>query len=587
MTRRFAATALLAALLFTPLPAALADATPLAIPKDAILVAQLNGRGPVAGHVEQFLTRLDAEAGKRFPKQLQSYLKEQATGRDLGAIPADARLVAVAFTLDGWNTAAPPWVWLVPAADYREFRRKLLTEDERRDFEAGRGGIDRVGEMFLVNLPASRQVAVTASEAAAQKIAAQSGSVPAERLGVLAPLLNESDLALYVNVAALQAQYGDSVRGYLQLAKVLLQAGGSGVMPAFDARQLETVRIVLDGFTQAFHDGRDLALGISLGADGVTVRGEFAATPNTATSKLFAGNKPTALEALLNLPAGRTTYSASAWSATMTTTLRTLSREYQAPKDDERAVEAVKVYEALVAKVGQSVGASAGESGGSLWTTPDPAALTAAHAKVIRTMTAAGWYRNIPIREKPSVSGAVVEASGFTLHRATIALDLEAAVSTVRDPNLKQATLESIKRLVSEKTVVWFGHDGRRYTQLEAPTPEAAKKLLGDLLAEPGRVSGDAAFLETRKRLPAEATLLMLAEAGPTVRMLADYTQSVSGALPAVPGFEVPEFRVVPKPPHCFVGLAVTLQPGRAGFTVVVPAAAAKIAKDSTVIPDP
>jgi hypothetical protein len=43
----------------------------------------------------------------------------------------------------------------------------------------------------------------------------------------------------------------------------------------------------------------------------------------------------------------------------------------------------------------------------------------------------------------------------------------------------------------------------------------------------------------------------------------------------------------VKNPPQSFVGLAVTAQTGRLGMTLVIPATAAKVAVDSTIIPAP
>ena len=566
------------------LVAPLLHAAQVPIPADALVVVQLNGRGPVVEHLTQFLTAVQPDAAKDLPKRLQKSLAELAPGRDVNAIAPGERIVGVAFTFDGWNSPTPPWVWLVPVQDGAEFRKKLLTDDERGDFETGKEGVDRAGPWFLVTRPG--YVAVSASEEAAKAYRTSRDRLTVERLGTLSPVVNESDASVYVNLAGINAQYGDAIRSALQFATLLLQNGGTGPIPAFDARQLETVKFALTGLTQALADGRDLAVGLSVTGDGLTVRAEVAFTPGSPTAKQFAADKPVSLDEVLTLPAGCTTYTASRWGPAAAAILRQLTREYQAPPDDERARAAVTTYESAL-RDGVHVTAGRGAETGELLVTPDAAKLTAAHAKLLRTMPQGGYSRNVLLASKPGLREKALEAHGFTLHRAELALDLEAGVATIRDPNVKQATLESMKRLVNEKTVVWFGDDGKRYARLEAATPADATRVLESLLAETDRVGANAAYQATRQRLPKLASMTLLAEAGPTMTLLADYTRSVAGALPALPGFEVPEFCTLKNPPQSFVGLAVTAQAGRLGTTLVIPAVAAKVAVDSMIIPAP
>ena len=559
-------------------------AGPVPIPADALVVVQVSGRGPAVERLTRFLTAVQPDAAKDLPQRLRRLLADAAPGRDVDAVTPGERVVGVAFTFDGWNSPTPPWVWLIPVKDAATFRKKLLTDDERGNSEAGKEGVDRAGPWFVVGRPG--YVAVSASEAAAKAFHAGRELVTPERLGGLAPILNESEVSAYVNVAAVNAQYGDVVRSTVQFVGLMLRNGGNGPIPAFDPRQVETVQFVLDGLTQTLADGRDLAAGLNFGTDGVTLRAEVAFTPGSPTAKRFAADKPVSLDELLTLPAGFTAYTASYWGPAAATIVRRLTREYHAPADDERATAAVTAFDAT-GRDGVRVGISRGGESATLLVTPDGAKVTAAHAKLLRTMPRGGYSRNVLLGEKPGLREKALEASGFVLHRSELVLDLEAGVATIRDPNVKQATLESMKRLVNEKTVLWFGDDGQRSAQLEAADETSATRLLGSLLADVDRVGGNAAFMATRQRLPKSASYLLLAEAGPTVATLADYTRSVAGALPAVPGFEIPEFRTLKNPPQSFVGVALTAQAGRVGLTLFVPAAAAKVAADSVVIPAP
>ena len=208
-------------ILLALLVAPLLHAAPVPIPVDALVVVQLNGRGPVVEHLTQFLTAVQPDAAKDLPKRLQKSLAELAPGRDVNAIAPGERIVGVAFTFDGWNSPTPPWVWLVPVQDGAEFRKKLLTDDERGDFETGKEGVDRAGPWFLVTRPG--YVAVSASEEAAKAYRTSRDRLTVERLGTLSPVVNESDASVYVNLAGINAQYGDAIRSALQFATLVLQ----------------------------------------------------------------------------------------------------------------------------------------------------------------------------------------------------------------------------------------------------------------------------------------------------------------------------------------------------------------------------
>ena len=563
------------------LVAATLHAADVPIPADALVVVQLNGRGPVAEHVEKFLAVVQPDAAKAFPAQLKKFFADAAPGRDLGAIPAGERIVGMAFTFDGWNSPTPPWVWLVPVKDAAEFRKRLLTDEERADSEAGKEGVGRAGGLFLVNRPGF--VAVSANEDAAKSFQASRERLTPERLGPLHAVVAEADASVYVNVANLNQQYGDALRAALLFAALIPDGGVNGFGMGLDPRHKAVVKDVFAGLGHALADGRDLAFGLKVHPEGLALRAEVAMTPGSPTAKQFAGDKVVTLDELVTLPAGRATYTASKWGPAAASVLRRLTREYEAPGEDDRAADAVRRYE----EASQAAGVQMSAGGDSLLNTPDPAKLTAAHAKVIRTLPKGGFSRNVLLAERPGLREEALTAHGFTLTRAELALDVAAGVAGIRDPNLRQATLESVRRLVKERTVLWFGDDGKRYAQIEAGTPETAAKQLGAMLGEGERVGANAAFAATRSRLPKEASFVLLAEAGPAVNLLADYARSVAGALPAVPGFEVPEFRTLKNPPQSFVGVAATAEAGRVSLTVVVPAAAAKLAVDSTVIPPP
>ena len=159
--------------------------------------------------------------------------------------------------------------------------------------------------------------------------------------------------------------------------------------------------------------------------------------------------------------------------------------------------------------------------------------------------------------------------------RASLVLDLEASAGNIPDENLRQATIESMKRLVSERTTYWFGTDGKRYVQVSGKDWDAARKLLDAYLDGKETVGSDEAFQAVRKQLPAEASQVVIADVGRMLGSFGDYMKAIVEALPAFPGLNLSELKPARGEPT-YAGVAVVLKSGSVGVTVAIPPAAVK-----------
>ena len=388
----------------------------------------------------------------------------------------------------------------------------------------------------------------------------------------VAPLVLGSDVSVYVNLAEINDRYGDQVRQFRGLFQGLLQQGGMGL----DKRQVEQARVVYEALFQAVEDGTGLALGVEFRPDGLLVRAEAAFGKDTASGKLFAAEKPAPLDRLGTLPKGEALYTAGRFSPELAKAMATFSREFAAGEDEERAVQAIERYTELLAGVEGWLSAGSGPRGSLQVMTPkEPAKLAEAHAKVLRNLPEAGWYQNVVLKEKPEVREAEQTHRGFELARATLVLDLEASAGNIPDENLRKATIESMRRLVSERTTYWFGTDGKRYVQVSGKDWDAARRLLDAYLDGKETVGSDEAFQAVRKQLPAEASQVVIADVGRMLGSFGDYMKAIVDALPAFPGLDLSELKPARGAPT-YAGVAVVLKPGSVGATVVIPSAAVK-----------
>jgi hypothetical protein len=579
---RFAATALVVACLTGHSPAApVGKGDPakveLPVPARSLVVVQVNGIGTARERLTKFLEAALPDLAAKANKSLDAFLKDQLDGRDLAALTPDGRAYLVLTGFDGVLQGEAAAAVLLPTADYKTFREKFLTADERNSFEIGRGGVNRIESsgrpVYLVHLGKSGHVVATADQEVAELFAGKFEPLTGAKIGeAVAPVVLGSDVSVYVNLAEINDRYGDQLFQFRGLFQGLLQQGGMGL----DKRQVEQARVVYGALFQAVEDGTGLALGVEFRPEGLLIRAEVAFGKGTESARLFAAERPAPLDRLGALPKGEALYTAGRLSPELAKAMATLSREFAAGEDEDRAVQAIGRYTDLLTGAEGWLSAGSGPRGSlQVLTAKDPAKLTEAHLKVLRNLPEAGWYQNIVLKEKPEVRESERTHRGFELSRATLVLDLEASIGNIPDENLRNAAIESMRRLVSERTTYWFGTDGQRYVQVSCKDWDAARRLLDAYLDGKETIASDEAFQAVRKQLPVEANQVVVAEVGRTLGSFGDYMKAIVEALPAFPGLDLTELRPARGEPT-YAGVAVVLKPGSVGATVVVPSAAVR-----------
>ncbi len=555
--------------------------TELPVPKDVIAVVHVNGVGAVRDRMGKLLeAALPAKAAK-FKKDFDAALAESLNNRDLSALRSDGRLYVAVLSLDGVGQGTMPIAALLPT-DLKGFRDKLLTADERKTYDIGKGGVATVEldgtESFVVELATLGYVAVSPNKATAELFAKKFDPLTGGMIGEpVASTVLGSDLSVYVNLDVVNDKYGDQIRGFRDLLNNLLGMGG---VPGVDPAQLDAAKVMVSGMFQAVEDGKGFGLGIEFRPDALAIRGEMSFRTDTESGRFLSSEKATPLKSLDSLPRGHAIYSASKIGPSVTKALLTLSKEFTVA-DDEKAAELVTSYSNLFAE-GAAEGAVTVGSGitrGLTAMSPkDPAKLAASYLAALRALPKGARYSNVPLKEQPAVKEADQTHAGFKLNKATLKLDFEAAVADLPDEDFKKSAIESMKNFVDETTTYWFGTDGKRYVQVVAKDWDTARKLLDEYLDAKETVGTDAAFQAVRKGLPTEATQVISVEVNATISGLGAAFKLMLEAMPGFPGGEIPKLKPVKGQAPAFVGAAVVLKPGSAGFAAVAPAAAVNAA---------
>lgn len=583
---RFRLPAFAVALLF--LPSALAapvpagskakDVSDLPVAADAMAVIQLNGVDRTKGRVAKMLEGIDPAVAKQVGEQLAEMVKEALDGRDLKGLDPNGRVFVAVGDFGDLAGEDPPVAMAVPVKDYKTFKEKFLTESERKGLAAAGGGIDTfdaepAGTTLYAVDTKGGHVVLTPSKATAEKYADKLEALSAKTLGAVADSFLDADLALYLNLERINQVYGEQIKQGKAFFNLAMQQGGAG----FDPKQMQLARTIFDGLFQVVEDAAGLVIAVEARPEGANLRFDAAFRPDTPTAKTLAGETPNPLTALADLPKGMKAYTASKWGKAFTDLQRSLGGEFAAPDGDDKLTEKlVQWADLLAADDGEAVTVTGPESASLAVTAfKDAGKVTAAKLKLMTELPAGSTYSNLVLKQPPAVKQGAQKHGGMTLHEADIEVDYAASVKNVADETAKEAAIEAMKKLVPEKQTVFFGAGGGKFVQVTAKDWAAAKALL-DAYADPkAKAGGDAAFLLTRKQLPAEAGFLTLLDTVETLNGMADSFGAMAGAIPA-PGLEVPKLPGKIKGDTSYIGVAFTARPGNARFDLFVPAAAIK-----------
>jgi hypothetical protein len=566
-----------------PVPADGGKNAPLPFPAKAPVVVTLNGFDTARARLDKLLTAaLPKEAGP-VAKLLDAQLDKLFQGRKLDAVRKDARLFLVLNDLAGLADETPAVSVLVPVKGYKDFLDSFLTKDEARGVERGRDGVDSVkvtlagDEMTLHMVDLKEYAAVSVDRGTAEGYAGKYVAATGEQMGAdLGETFLKADVAAYVNMDAVNQQFGDEIRGIKGLIDFgLQQAQQQGALPGVSKKQLDAMKVMFKGLVQGVEDCRGVVLGAEFRPDGLFLRLQARFADNSETAKTLSAETPGPLADLGRLPPGLGTYTAMRLGKGVGKVVRDLSQELVTTDDDARGAELIEGH----LKDLEAAGPGA-EFAAAL---PPDAALTVtaykdadkaakALAKAYKAVAAGGRVGGTVLKAAPRVGEGAEKYKGFTFASVNLTFDFDATVAGLPD-EARGPTLEILKRTTAEKTARWIGSDGKVVVQVTAKNWAAAQKLLDQYLDEKAGVGAAAGFKAVRSQLPAEANVLLVAEVESGLSAMIAQLKAVTAA---VPGF--PDLGPLKKPAGgapTYAGLALTLKGETATLTAYVPAPAA------------
>lgn len=574
-------------LVAAPVPADAGKPVTFPYPGKAPIVVCLNGYDKARDRLAGMLKAAMPDDATRLTKQFNDLIGKMLEGRKLTGVRKDARAFLVLNDLGGLLENRVPVSVLVPVTTAKEFRETFFTKAELKSYEKGKDGVDSIktsatGEeatVYLVDL--NEYVAATTDKAVADTYAGKFTRASSETMGPeIGSAYLKADVALFVNMDAINDQFGDQIRNFRGLIDFGIQQGQQqGVFGGVTKKQLEAIKTVLKGLFQAVEDCRALAVTAEFKPEGLLVRLQARFAENTPSAKLIQSETSYPLKGLEKLPKGFDVYSEMRLGPTLTQLMQEFAMEFAAPDDDEKTAAVLEKFMKERTAAGPEGMWSANDlaaAGIGVSGFKDPAKALHAEVQMFKALPAGGRGAGMVLKTAPKVNENSEKYQGISFTEIRLQIDYEASVASLPEA-AREAALENLKRTVPEKSVMWLGANGKTVLTVTAKDWEKAKAILDKYLSGQNALGGDPAFKATRDQLPADATTIMIGETASTISGFYDQIKTSLQALPGgIP--QLGELKKVKGEPT-YAGLALSTKGETVGVTIFVPTGSMAVAR--------
>jgi hypothetical protein len=560
--------ALVCALALT-LPAAAApvpgetDNKPLAqVPAKSAIVVQLKG-------LERTRERLNALIKNAMPdfadvakEKIKEAFDEALKGRNIDAITKDGHIFMVITDMASLSGPTPKMAILVPVTDYKKFRDGILKDDERKEIKTDPLGYENANVEGQATYFVDRKngyAAVTPDADVAAMLVKKYDGLDGKLSKALAKSLLASDVSVYVDMAAVNKEFGEQIK---QFQSVFEQ--GVDTLP--DKSTAEMAKRVYAPIFQAVSDSTAVLVSADLRPEGVLLHVETEVAADSKTNTLLKSWRSVPATDLAKLPAGSMVYSGMAYTPAVMKELGALAYGLVDPDSAEGKAIKKLVGEMADANPRYTINATnVPASGLAVSKYDDPAKAVDAQLKLFKGLKDGSTFGSV-LKSAPVVKEHAQKHAGFDLAFVSMKWDLEKTVEkqgAAMTDEQKKAMIEYMRSLVGEGADLWFGTDGKAVVQLTAKDWDEARALLDRYQKGESTVGSETAYKDTVKHLPAENSLLVLADVPQTaevmVKAVVTMLQGSGLPIPIPPGFEKPAI----KAKTSFLGVGFTLEPGR------------------------
>jgi hypothetical protein len=551
-----------------PAPAPPGSSSLAVIPAQAPIVVQVHGVERTKDRVVTLVKNAVPDFGPLVAAQLEKALKEGLEDKKLAGLEKDGPIFVAFLELPGPDTQVPAMAVIARVSKYTEFRDGLLSEDERKSLKANPDGGERTEihgqEIFF--LDRNGWAIVTPHKDTAALLNKNNPGLDAKLSKEITKRFLDADVSVYVNLATVNKQFGEQIKEAKdQFFGLMDQFGGQ------DKATMDMVKRIYGSIFQVMEDGRAFVLALDFRPEGLSLHLAANIGADTPTNKFLKEQKPASLAGINTLPAGNVTYTATELAPSL---LRSLAPLMFGGATDDDAKKAMQAAIEQLVEAGNTSSLSTGSFPSSSLQVSyfkDPVKAAEAQLKLFRTLGEGAIFQQSAIKGSPEIKEKVQTHRGFTFNYAKVVWDLDKL--SEQFPGGGDDAKKAMKKLMGESMEIWFGTDGKVYLTVSGKDWADAKSKVDTFLDGKTPIGKESAFTDTRKQLPAEATMLMFADAGRFASVMTDY---MLGALKAVPGlpFNLPESVKPVETKPAFFGTAIVMQPEYGSFDFFLPVTA-------------
>jgi hypothetical protein len=541
---------------------------PLAqVPAKSAVVVQLKGFERTRERLNVLIKAALPDFADMAKEKMKEALDQALDGRKIDAVSKDGHVFVVFTQLPDPNQNPPKMAILVPVKNYKEFRDGILKDDERKGIKADPLGYEIAqinGEAVYFVDRKNGYAAVTPDADVAATFVKKFDSIEGKLSKPLAKSLLAADVSAYVDMAAVNKEHGDAIKqAQAQLEQAL------DATP--DKNTAEMVKRIYGPMFQAVSDSTAVLVSADFRPEGVLLHVETEVPADSKTNTLLKSWKTMPAAELAKLPAGSMVYTGLAYTPALMKELGPLAYGAVDPESDEGKAIKKLVGEMADANPRFMLSSSNVPSAGIAVSKYDnPAKAVDAQLRLFKGLKEGSMFGAV-LKSAPVIKENAQKHGGFDLASVSMKWDLEKTVEkqgAALGDDQKKAMIENMKSLLGEGSNFWIGTDGKTVVQVTAKDWDEARALLDRLQKGEQTLGSSQAFKDTVKHLPAENSMLLLADVPQATEMI---VKSVVTALQGFglgnqipPGIEKPSI----KPKTSYVGLAVTLESGRGSLDV-------------------
>jgi hypothetical protein len=540
------------------------------VPAQAPIVIHIRGVERTKDRLVALVKSAAPDFGVMAAAQIEQAFKDGLEDRKLQGLDKDGPIFVAFLEMPNENTNVPVMAIIARVSKFEEFRDGLLSEDERKSIKKGENGIEQVEikgqEAFF--LERSGWAILTPQKESAMLLTKNNPGLDTKMSADVANRLLDSDVSVYVDLAAINKQYGDQIREAKdQFFGLMDQFGGQ------DKATMDMVKKMYGGMFQLVEDGRAFMWGFDFRPEGLAIQLAANVGADTATNRILKDEKPAPLTQIGTLPAGQVTYTASEISPRMLKSMAPLMFGMFGEGEAQKAMEAA-LDQLIAARNTSSIAAGSFPAATlQISTFENPVKAVEAQLKLFRAMGEGAMFQNAAIKGKPEIKEKAEAFQGFSFNSVNLMWDIDKLAEQMGGGIAGDDAKKAIKKLMGEGMNLWFGTDGKRFITVSAKDWAEAKAKVESYLQGSDRIGMNKAFMATRKQLTPDATMLMLFDGGQMVMTMGEYMLGLFKAIPGLP-INLPDSMKPVKTEPAFIGASVVMKPEFGGVELFVPVTA-------------